>query len=441
MVKNVAKKSCALTLVDFNWFNLAQELALEGYSGILYELKCELAEKFGASIDQLSASVLYPETSGISGDMFFPDPDTTLYVKINELSKTEKTASEENGVFDDPGKADGSTIGDYEIEIGEISPIGAEEGEWMASLIGALDSYFMSHGAEEADIKWEFSDASAGAEAPFAGESVELPGKRDNELAQIFRDGKLDNFFREFDKEKDSMVLTDFLKNTENREETEYYIDKLFEHDFIQEQVVVYCKKTDMPTIRAKDRAALDALSSAGIVCSCGAPLKSEEIKRLVIMPAESRPLISKTWAAKTFLVNLLTKMGYPEDAIAKSAIDGDVELIYLPAEGNSLLFALAPEEFNEDTALKVWDLIEEAPNPKIILYGQGGVSEDAVAALNTRAGQNAILLSLTSLEDFSNKLLEALNTERIERIRQVFNDFRNILPVDVSSLAVKRLS
>ncbi len=441
MVKNVARKSCKLTLVDFDWFTLVQELALEGYSGILYELKCELAEKFGTSIDQLNASILYPEINRVMGDMFFPDPDTTLFIKVSELSKTEKATTNEKDVFDDPGKDDGSTIGDYNVEVGEISPLGAEEGEWMASLVGALDTYFISHGAEDSDVRWLDEDLSAGSKPPFQGDPVDTPDKRTSELAQIFRDGKLEKFFKQFDGDQDSVVWADYLQSADNREESEYYIDKLFEHEFLTEQVVVYCKKTNMPTIRAKDRAALDALSSAGIVCSCGAPLKTEEIKRLVLLPAENRPLVKNTWSARTFLISILTKMGYPQESIIRTMIDDDLELIYLPAEANSLIFALSGMKFTEEMALKVWDIVEEAPNPKIVLYGAGGVEDDAVAALGTRAGPNSLVASLENLDEFSAKLLDALNKERIDRIRHIFNDFQGAMSVDVSSLAVKRLS
>ncbi len=439
MVKNVSKKTCQLTLVDFNWLTLAQELALEGYSGVLYELKCELAEKFGASVEDLDAPTMFPGIDHVAGDIYFPDADTTLYVKVIEMSASEKTSQEE-GVFDDPGKTDSPALGDYKIEVGEISQIGADEGEWMNSLVGAVDTYLLSHGAEKADIKWIVDDGSGGAQAPFEGETVSLPDKRATELAHIVRDGKLDDFFQQFEEEKDSLVLSEFLTNVTNRDEIEYYIDKLFEHELIQEQVVVYCKKTNMPTIRAKDRAALDALSSSGILCSCGAPLKSEEIKRLVLMPAQNRAMTTKEWAAQTFLISMLTKMGYPLESISIKSVD-DQDLVYLPAEGNSLIFALSPKEYTEDMALKAWDFIEEVSNPKIILYGDGGVQEGAVEALGTRAGQGAVVLSMDKLDDFSNKLLDALNHERIERIRQVFNDFQKVLPVNVGNLAVKRLS
>ncbi|MBZ0270502.1 hypothetical protein K8I61_00585 [bacterium] len=437
MIPNVIRRTCQLAVSKFDWTALCRGLASAGQVGVVYGAKNDLLERFGANGNALAPGILYPGARGVFGDLFLPNKETTLFlIARHEGSGGPDAPVTEDNVWEDPGRsgADSTIL----FEAGEVSPLTGTPGEALDRLIAAANAYL--HGTlkvRERDIKWTERTAGAG-DAPFAGIPATAPDAYSMELAAIFRDGKLNPLFETLGA-KGSLVLDDFLEKADNREETEYYIDKLFEADFLTEEVVVHCRKTGQYTIRAKDRAALDALAERGISCFCGESLQNERICRLILLPERSRPFIAGNWAARTFLLNMLTRMGYPADAIQVSDDGGRFDLAFVPAEDGGLVFVLDSRPFDKSGAEEILRVLGKRTNVKLFVYGAGGVSPDAAALLSEKVGDEHVTL-LSNLEEFNTTLLESLGRDRVERLAGPFRDIAGMLSMDLGALAMRRL-
>jgi hypothetical protein len=437
MIQNIFRKSLLVTVQKFDWASFMNGLSGDGYTGLIYGVKNDLLERLGLRSDQIPSSALYPTKGSFYGDLFIPDPETTVYLKVSGQRSSDESSINEDNVWEDPGTSSGTNYLKLRFEAGEVSPISAGDGSKLALLIQAVNKQLLSTGVKEKGLDWTETGGGAISTPPFAASAAPRPDQHSLDLAAIFRDGKLQNFLERFAGETNSIVLDDYLGSVPNREETEYYIDKLFEADFITEEIVVYCRKSGAPTIRAKDRAALDALSEQGISCSCGEPLQNETIRRLILLPAKSRPLASWTWAAKTFLINMLLKLGYQDKNIYLADNLKHSEIAYVASEGKGLVFVLAKDDFGEPVARELWaSLGKKTDNLKIFAYSAKSFENAVMDKLNQRFGQES-LLTIQSLEDFNTKLLDALNNERLGNILSTFNDFQNQLKIDIAKLAL----
>ena len=439
MIQNIIRKSLALTVTKFDWSALLRQISQEGQVGVIFGIKNEILERFGIKPERIHSSVLYPTKGSFFGDIFFPDAHTTLYLKVSGHRTSEETMMTEENVWADPGQSGPGHQLKLIVEAGEIAPIEAGDGQALGALMQAVNKHLQAQGIKEKSLEWSDLGGGPNATPPFHGSAAVPPDQRSLELAAIFRDGKLGSFLEHFGGDAPSFVLDEYLESVPNREETEYYIDKLFEADFITEEVAVYCRKTGAPTIRAKDRAALDALAGAGISCSCGEPLQNEKIRRLIILPEKNRPFASSTWLARTFLINMLMKLGYRSANIFVSEIEGGLDLAYVPSDGKGLLFALAPGEFSEQSAKELWATIgKKTDNLKLVIYGAKGIDALALEKLETRVGADNVM-TLAGLDEFNTKLLEGLSKERLASILATFTDFQNQLNIDIAALALKR--
>jgi len=439
MIQNVIRKTCMLTIPNFSWLSLLQELAAEGHVGVIYAAKNDLVERFGLDAEKVDPASLCM-SKGFYGDLFLPDSQSTLYLKITgEKAQTEAPVTEES-VWEDPGQTASGSEFSGTFELGEISPADMEGGEKLEGLIRAVDQYLKSHQIKSKDLNWADVGQAPDQKPPFDSAPATAPDKHSLDLAGIFRDGKLGDFLENFDRESRSIVLETFLEKTPNREETEYYIDKLFEADFLNEEIVVFCRKTHAATIRAKDRAALDVLAEQGIRCSCGTPIQEEEIQRLLILPEKSFPFISGTWAAKTFLVNILMKMGHKATNIHLSENVGGLELAFVQSGGSSFFFALCPGLFDEKSSQALQDALgEKKENLNVVVFGSKGVDQATADSLENEFGKDNFLV-LESLDEFNTKLVDALNKGRLENILSVLGKFGELMSVDLASLALARI-
>ncbi|MCZ7585947.1 MAG: hypothetical protein M5R36_22945 [Deltaproteobacteria bacterium] len=440
MLQNVARKSCSFTLPSFDWHGILQSLAGEGKTGVIFGTKTSLLERFGLTAENVGPEVLYPN-GNVFGELFFPNDQATVYVKITGRYGSAGSSVTDDNVWEDPGKEVRSGAYSGKCEIGAIQPVGEDETGVLEDFAEAVERALAAQGAASKQQTWdEPAEAAGSAASPFDGEPAAAPDARSLELASIFREGKLDAFFDALGENGHSINLDGFLEKTENRDETEYYIDKLFEADFLTDEIVVSCRKTGAPTIRARDRAGLAMLADQGITCSCGAPIQDENVQRLVILPEANRSYISKTWTAKIQLLNLLLKMGFDAAAVKMKAASDKLELAFVPVGDRGFVFGLTGGSFDQKAGGELAKAVGKGASVRVAVFGAKGVDAQAVKELEGKFGKDGFL-ALGGLDDFNTKLLGALNAERMAVVLSTLDEFRDLLNVDLSSLVLSRLS
>ena len=134
MIQNVVRKSLSLSVQKFDWAALLHHLAEEGHVGVIFGMKNELLERFGLKTEQVQASVLYPTKGAFYGDLFFPDAQSTLYLKVTGQRSFEETPVTEDSIWEDPGMASAAGLLRCNLEAGEISPIDIDKGLMLDTL-------------------------------------------------------------------------------------------------------------------------------------------------------------------------------------------------------------------------------------------------------------------------------------------------------------------
>lgn len=437
MLLNYTHKTCTVTIDSFHWPRFLEEMEKAGYRGVLAGFKSDILDRFHVRPETGGAWV-YPSKRARFAEIFFPDPSTTLFLKVaRSFAGTEEQEHEDDDdVWSDPGAKEASKILLYQIDAAEIIPLDAPENRQLEELIAAANLALEALGVSGKSITWK-AEADEGSAPPFPFEAGVIPDNRSMELATVFRDGRLTGLLERLAADR-SFTIEDFLASVSNREETEYYIDKLFEMDFLTEEIVVYSRTTGAAVIRAKDRAALKTLSDMGVTSAEGKPLEEEDVRRLITLPPGNQPLVSGTWAARTFLLNVLSKMGYGASDIHVSRNEGALDIVHVHCGPRGVVFALAPAEFTEKSSKELWKAIGKSPHFRLFIFGARGVEEAAYQALSTLSGPNNVFV-LTGLEDFSSTVVDAINRERTANIRELLAELNSQLTVDVASLVTAR--
>ncbi|MCB9487927.1 MAG: hypothetical protein H6684_04270 [Deltaproteobacteria bacterium] len=447
MIQNLARRTCVVQVSNFSWSSLLEELSNSGHQGVIYGAKKEVLSRFGVDAGDVAPEVMFPGGDSVSmGEMFLPAPDLTVYLKVQTRSAAAPPpegadSSPEENVWDDPGQTNKSKAAlELRLEVGQVGPLGVEDAV-LESLVGDINNAFKKQGVRDRKLKWDARGVTEPVDPPFLGINPNKPDDRSMELANLLRDGKLDGFLSAFRSGKNSLVLDEFMSTIENREETEYYIDKLFELDFLGEEIVVFDRNTGQAAIRAKDRAALQALKDAGITMPNGEPIEEQRISRLITLPDQNREYVMGTWTIRTFLINMLIKIGYSTENIYVSDAGAKVDLLFAPGVTNHLLFVVANERFTDDTVkAMLGELIEMAEPVKVIAYSPMGFDVSALDLLQNDKNV-AALVTLENLDEFNTKLLEELAADRREAIAAAFTDMSDQLRVDLGALAKMRHS
>lgn len=440
MLLNFSQRSCVVTIANFHWPALLDALAQAGYAGVLADVKRGILDRFGLLGADGSDALIHPAKRTHFAEVFFPDAHSAVYLKVvrSYADATEAHEAEGDDIWSDPGAAATSVHNNYQLDIGEIVPIDAADGDRLSEFHAAVTLALGSFGVAEKGLVWTGGETGESASLPFATKPVDAPDARALDLAAIFRDGKLNTLMERFAAGAGSFTLEEYLASVPNREETEYYIDKLFDMEFLGEEIVVYSRTTGAPVIRAKDRAALKTLSDMGITSAEGRPLEEEDVRRLVTLPAASKAYVGGTWAAQTFLVSVLQKMGHAIGDIQAADHDGDLSLIYVRTGAGGLVFALSPGRFTDKNTKELWRAVGKSTEFKYFVFGAEGVDESAANSLGTLAGKTRVV-ALPDLANFNAAVVDAVNNERMTTLREILRDLETQLTVDVAGLIMRR--
>ena len=285
------------------------------------------------------------------------------------------------------------------------------------------------------DIKWQDPEKKKSKRPTVEGKNAVTPAESDIELAGILRDGKIEPLLAAMRQQKGQVILDEWLAERKNAEEIEYFIDKLFEADFFEEELIV-CNAAGQPVFRAKDRASLEALKKAGIRDINGEELDVSHVRRLIIMSPEKEKLLYLSWQARIFLIDLLFKVGLAnKDILNLPGID-DLDLMLAYLDNEPILFVFHNDAIEADAFAKLAGLLGALDQPHVVAITKGAVDVDGAQAAGA-----ASCVAINSIDEFNTKLLDLLSAQRMKAIEAAMAEFNKMVSLNMVAMSLGRLS
>lgn len=436
MMLALNRKTATAKIDNFVPADFLDDLAREGLDPVIHGYKKGLADRFGVEADSAIASFLSgPETSDLLvGDLFFPSAGVCCYLKIGRPAlpdQADASIANDEDIFSDPGAPKSLKANEVVVEVGELAPMGGTEGAHLNVLSTAVENNLSG--------KLLWNDKIVPQIARLKGRSIETPSEQDIELAGIVCDERLTDLLVLL-KEKDSIVIDEFLSQSADQEEVEYFIDKLLDAQFLTEEIVVYDSDTGQPIIRAQDRSAIEQLAKAGIKTPSGKPISSDDVKRLALISPDNRPKMKPSWVAKIFLANSLFKIGLTNKDITVLESDEGGILLYCTYDAVPIVFYLtdaAPEEMSTHVFK---DTLEDLANARVVLFSQQEVPEEFALSLSTFPAV-AEVITIDSLDNINARLAELLDAIRGKAAHDALAPINRQTMVDIAGLAMQRLN
>lgn len=424
MLLQLYVKSATLKLEQFDFEAIMEDLAKNGYQGTLADLRGKIAELFHAPINEALA-----EKGFLFGDLFFLPDRKLIFLKCEAIR--EEGENEGEDVFDDPGKH--SAITKLKVYAGLVVPIGESDGGELTAFCDSI-STILEVKFDAPDIKWQDDGKKKTKRPTIEAKSIKTPTESEIELAGILRDGKLEPLYTALEDNNGQLILDQWLEDREDAEEIEYFIDKLFEADLFEEEIVVY-NQDDQPVFRAKDRASLEALQSAGIRDINGNPMDTSNVRRLILFSKGNKDKLSLAWQARIFLTDLLFKTGLSNEDIMVLGVKNNLDQILIYYDDQPILFLLSDAAIEAEAFAECAALCGKLGNPHIVAITKENVDVDAAQAAGA-SGCTAI----GSLDEINSKLVELFSDNRLHLIANTMADFNKMISLNVVSMTLARL-
>jgi len=423
MLLQLYRKTASSTFENFDFNALMEDMAKDGYTGTLSDLRAKIAELFKVPIEKAVA-----QGGQLLGDLFFQD-DKLFYLKCRLLR--EEGGEPNADVFDDPGGS--FSVVKVDMEAGLIASMGEADAGDLDTFCDGIAT-ILEVKFDAADIKWQMVTDQEEERPSLKGNAATTPSESDIELAGILRDGKLEPLFAALQDNKGELIIDKWLEERDDAEEIEYFIDKLFEADFFDEEIVVYSK--GQPVFRANDRSSLEALKAAGIRDVNGDPLDTDDVRRLIKMAADKEDHLSLSWQANIFLIDLLFKVGLTnKDILALDNLNGTAMMLAYYG-GEPILFLMCDDGLEAEAFAELKDLFEQIGKPHVVAICRGDVDPDAAEAAGA-----ASCTVINEMTEFNAKLLELFSANREKKIEIALGDFNHMISVNVVGMTMARFA
>jgi hypothetical protein len=423
MLLQLLQKTASAPLKQFKFPRLIDGLTKDGYAGVLQGLREGAAKSFGVTVEQAS-----PPPGRTAGELFFPAENKVLYLKVRWGGE-----QPDSDPFADPGKSRAVPI--VSFEAGLIAPIGAVDPQELTSFCEAA-SAIVEVECNVESLPWNPLGAAGGSLAEVGGKAVAPPAAPELELCAILRERKLEPFLAALQEKKGELILDQWLAGRDDVEEIEYFIDKLFEVDFFDEEIVVYSRQTNQPVLRAKDRAGLEALKNAGVRDVNGDELDVENVKRLLMLPKDKRPYLAKGWAARVGLIDLLFKLGLDKDQVREFDPVAGWSILAALYDGRPFMFVFGKNNIEPKDFAALAPTIRKLGSPTVVAAAKRELDADAAKAAGAAA-----CLGLAGAEEFNTVLLDYLAKQRRESIAHAMADFDGLLRFAVVEMSLARFT
>ncbi len=425
MLLQLHVKTASATIASFDFDALLADMSQNGYAGTLAGLRDKIAELFRVPPEKALAT-----SRELRGDIFFPGEGKLLYLKC-QAKQEEGSESTEGDVFADPGQS--ATLTKVKFEAGLIASLGEADLADLDSFCESLSTILVVSFSSP-EIKWQDAEKKKVKRPNVDGKNAVTPAESEIELAGMLRDGKLDPLFAAMKAKKGQIVLDEFLEGRKDAEEIEYFIDKLFESDFFEEELIVY-NADNQPVFRAKDRASLEALKKAGIRDLTGNELDITRVRRLIIMSAEKEGLLSLSWQARIFLIDMLFKVGLSNKDILNLPSVDDIDLMVAFLDNEPIVFVFRNEGVEAEEFAKLANLLASLGQPHVVAITRGPVDVDGAQAAGA-----ASCVVINRIDEFGTKLIELFSAQRAKAIEAAMNDFNKMISLNVVAMSLARL-
>lgn len=430
-----SRKTASVSVSEFNSVEFLDDLGRGGLEPVIHNFKKGILDKLGLAPDPSLDKFLGKPTGSnlLVGEVFFPEPGVCCYLKVTCNTQTEGLSDisepDEDDPFADPGAISNKLANGLTVELGEFSPMGGQEGEHLEKLCAAIEGYV------DTDFDWKNVRAPG---QKVRGTSIVTPSERDIELAGILRDPRLTDLLSIL-KQKDSIVVDEFLENSEQAEELEYFIDKLFEAEFLAEEIVVYDDDTNLPIIRAKDRASLKQLALAGIKSPTGKPIEDLNAKRIAVLNKENAYKVNPSWVAQIFLANILFKVGQTNKDIQVLESVPQGSLVFSNFDGNAVLFYVADEVPNEELTDSCFNALNQLKEAHIVVFSEAEIGQEFMDAMTDHQSVTGVSF-LPSLDTMNADMAQVLEQLRNSVASKVLEEINPMTGVDIAGLVMARL-
>jgi len=418
MLLQLNRKAASVVLKQFDASLFSASLAESGYRGLFYSLQKQAAEFFNAPVE---SAAHYAERFG---DIFLTAEDQLLYVKWS-------SGDDDGDPFSDPGRE--KTGNQTAFEVGMIATLNLADPQVIDGLCAAVSDALTSL-FDCKMPKWKITPVEGHGGALAKAAVAPKPSNEEMEIAAALSEPKLAPFLEELKKKKGEMILDTWLEGRKDGEEIEYFIDKLFEVDLFDEEIVVYSPQTGQPVFRAKDRVGLETLRQAGVRDITGNELDMENVWRYLILPKEKHAFINKGWSARIHLLTLLHKIGLPPANIFDLEPVNGAPVVAAWFDGDPLVFVLGDQQVTDEDFAVLSVALQRMDSPTVVVLSVEPIDLDAAKA----AGAGATL-HLANLDEFNTTLLEKLTAERLETIKNVLQGFDGLLSLNVSDMTMTR--
>lgn len=418
MLLQLNRKAASVVLKQFDASLLLASLAEAGFRGLLYSLQKQAADFFSAPLE---SAVAYPDRYG---DIYLTADDQLLYLKWS-------AGDDDGDPFSDPGreKAGAATT----FEIGMIASLSVADPQVLDGLCAAVNDALTSLFDSKAP-KWKITPAEGHGGALADAAVAPKPSNEEMEIASALSEPKLAPFLEALKKKNGEIILDNWLEGRKDGEEIEYFIDKLFEVDLFDEEIVVYSQQTGQPVFRAKDRVGLETLKQAGVRDITGNELDMENVWRYLILPKEKQIYIGKGWAARIHLLALLHKIGLAPASIFDLEPVNGAPVIAAWFDGKPLVFILGDQQVSDEDFAMLSVALQRLDDPTVAVLSAEAIDLDAAKA----AGAGTTL-HLTNLDEFNTTLLDKLAADRLEAIKAIIQGFDGMLSLKLSEMTMAR--
>jgi hypothetical protein len=435
MMLSITRKRASFSGTDFRLATFFDKVAEAGMDPVIHAYKKTLLARLNLTPGKELESLVYPEPEGelVAADLFFPADSVCCYLRISVVpGQITAGAKPTDDPFADPGeddvKIDRSSLS---IEVGELSPAGENGDSHLASLIAAIEPSLPS------PVDWEDLAGPAPAEK-LKGQTIQTPSEFDFELAGLLRDERLTPLLASL-KAAETVVVDEFLEDLENREEMEYFVDKLLEIDFLSEEVVVYCTKTKQPTIRARDRSALEQLSAAGVKCMCGKPFDQEDVRRLTFVADEARYKMASSWVATIFLANTLLKVGLANKDILEIEAGESAKIYFTYFDGAPVMFLLGETIEPEAAQSAASEVLGARKDVQVVVFSENELPAEFSKYLDNDEAIGEVT-RISNLDQMAGELAQLIESMRGNAAAEALDGMNLFTGIDITALAMKKL-
>lgn len=422
MLLQLHRKVAITTIDQFDFDKLIEGLSENGFEGAIGGVRGKIADLFAVPLGAVTGG-----GGRVLGELFFTGDDKLIYLKCKRTPGG-KAAKKGDDPFADPGQTFEPEV---EIEAGHIAPVGTDVAELESFCQGV--SMIVEVQLDGQSFEWE-DPGTSGEALVGLGEAVARPGKSDLELAGILREPKLQPFLVALQQNKGEVILDEWIKGRDDADEIEYFIDKLFEADFLTEEVIVYSLVTGQALIRAKNRAGLETIKAAGIRDVNGGELDLENVRRMLIMPADKAENATASWVGRVILLDLLAKLGIEADRIVDMEATDNCRAVAALFDGQPYVFMLADDAVQPRDFADLAANIKKLGEPIVVVVSDKDCDTDAA-----RAAGASDCVCLTGVDEFNTKLLDRLSESRQEAIEAAMAEVNSMYSFQFTQLAMRR--